>query len=353
MSYQSQNLNRVADNLYRTGEGTYFARVYFNGKNFKKSLETHDRKLADRKLADFIKQIESKEAETPDLLFQDLATRWLESIKPHLKASTYRRKQVCINQLLPFFKGWKLREIKQDLLEKWASARSRVAAQTFNHDRETLHMIYKYAMKLKIVTENPVVTIPKRKSVKAVIVPPTREQFTELLAVMRENKADRTKEAPPFIEFLAYTGMRLEEALQVQWKDIDFKKGSILVTGGERGTKNYSQRSIPLFEPARALLETISNGKKMPATDRVFNHKSSKTALKHASEAIGLPEGEHFTHHDMRHFFCSNALENNIPDHVIASWLGHKDGGILVRKTYGHLRAGHSAEMAKLMTFKG
>jgi integrase len=145
----------------------------------------------------------------------------------------------------------------------------------------------------------------------------------------------------------------LEEALQVQWRHIDFNKDSILVTGGELGTKNYSQRSIPLFAPAKTLLLKISNGKKMPVTATVFNHKSSKTALKHASKAIGLPEGEYFTHHDMRHFFCSNALENNIPDHVIAAWLGHKDGGILVRKTYGHLRASHSTEMAKLMTFAG
>lgn len=31
--------------------------------------------------------------------------------------------------------------------------------------------------------------------------------------------------------------------------------------------------------------------------------------------------------------------------------LGHKDGGVLVAKTYGHLRDTHSHEMAKRMTF--
>ena len=139
----------------------------------------------------------------------------------------------------------------------------------------------------------------------------------------------------------------------MQWRHINFEKELILVTGGEAGTKNYSQRSIPLFEPAKQLLLRLSGGKEMPALSRIFTHKSSKTALKHASHAIGLPDGQHFTHHDMRHFFCSNALEENIPDHVIAAWLGHKDGGILVRKTYGHLRVGHSTEMAKLMIFQG
>ena len=36
---------------------------------------------------------------------------------------------------------------------------------------------------------------------------------------------------------------------------------------------------------------------------------------------------------------------------VIAGWLGHKDSGILVAKTYGHLRDTHSYEMAKRMVF--
>ena len=59
----------------------------------------------------------------------------------------------------------------------------------------------------------------------------------------------------------------------------------------------------------------------------------------------------HFTHHHLRHFFCSNAIEAGIDFKAIAGWLGHKDGGLLVAKTYGHLRDEHSAAMAKKMTF--
>jgi hypothetical protein len=59
----------------------------YNGKNFKKSLKTHDRKTAERKLAEFLKQIENKEAEIPDCLFQEFADKWLASIKPRLKES--------------------------------------------------------------------------------------------------------------------------------------------------------------------------------------------------------------------------------------------------------------------------
>jgi site-specific recombinase XerD len=54
----------------------------------------------------------------------------------------------------------------------------------------------------------------------------------------------------------------------------------------------------------------------------------------------------------MRHFFCSNCIEEGIDFKTIAEWLGHKDGGVLVAKTYGHLRSEHSNAMAKKITFE-
>jgi hypothetical protein len=34
-----------------------------------------------------------------------------------------------------------------------------------------------------------------------------------------------------------------------------------------------------------------------------------------------------------------------------SKWLGHKDGGVLALKTYGHLRNEHSQAMAKKVKF--
>ena len=54
---------------------------------------------------------------------------------------------------------------------------------------------------------------------------------------------------------------------------------------------------------------------------------------------------------DAGEFFCSNAIEAGCDFKVIAEWLGHKDGGVLVAMTYGHLRGEHSAAMARRLTF--
>ena len=40
--------------------------------------------------------------------------------------------------------------------------------------------------------------------------------------------------------------------------------------------------------------------------------------------------------HDLRHHFASICVMAGIDFMTVAAWLGHKDGGILVGKVYGH-----------------
>jgi hypothetical protein len=65
---------------------------------------------------------------------------WLESIEGGLKRSTYRRRVVCINQLIPFFKTIPMRSITSADIEKWKLRRgASIAARTFNKELETLN----------------------------------------------------------------------------------------------------------------------------------------------------------------------------------------------------------------------
>jgi integrase len=49
-----------------------------------------------------------------------------------------------------------------------------------------------------------------------------------------------------------------------------------------------------------------------------------------------------FIHHDLRHFFATTCIEAGVDIPTISRWLGHKDGGALAMKVYGHLRQEHS-----------
>ena len=55
--------------------------------------------------------------------------------------------------------------------------------------------------------------------------------------------------------------------------------------------------------------------------------------------------------HDLRHYFCSICVMAGIDFMTIAAWLGHKDGGILVGKVYGHLLDEHRRKAANRISF--
>ena len=129
---------------------------------------------------------------------------------------------------------------------------------------------------------------------------------------------------------------------------MDFGHARFVVTGGELKTTNHEARVVPLFPALRDFLERLTAGHQPAASERIIGIANAKTAMGNACAWAELPQ---FTHHSMRHYFVSNAIEAGIDFKTIAAWVGHKDGGLLVAKTYGHLRDTHSFEMAKRMTF--
>jgi integrase len=49
--------------------------------------------------------------------------------------------------------------------------------------------------------------------------------------------------------------------------------------------------------------------------------------------------------------FATRCIESGVDIPTVSRWLGHKDGGALLMKTYGHLRREHSQAQAKRVTF--
>ena len=67
--------------------------------------------------------------------------------------------------------------------------------------------------------------------------------------------------------------------------------------------------------------------------------------------AIERKLSELVRHHDLRHLFASTCIEAGVDIPTVSRWLGHKDGGGLAMKVYGHLRREHSAAQAQRVRF--
>ena len=276
---------------------------------------------------------------------------WLTSIKAELKPASYKRRCVAVAGLASQLKGKNARSIAYADVEQWRRKRGAVlSARSFNIELETLNLLLRYACERGVLLDNIADKFKRRKQIQAIVRILTRDQFSALVKSMRDSAKAVAAGTVNMVEFLAYSGMRIGEAREVRWRDINFERNTILVTGGELGPKNLRQRSTPLFPSLRNLLARMKRANFIEDPNhKLFSIKSPYNALNAACERIGM---ERFTVHSLRHFFASEAIEEGINFKTVADWLGHSDGGVLVAKTYGHLRPEFGAIMAERMTFE-
>ena len=153
-----------------------------------------------------------------------------------------------------------------------------------------------------------------------------------------------------FAAGLAFTGCRVGEARGIAWRDVDFETGEVIVRGDAKtGTKNWESRRVPLIPDARALFQRMLSQRLDESLEaKVFRVGECQKALNRACKKVGT---DRITHHDLRHLFATRCIESGVDIPTVSRWLGHKDGGALAMKTYGHLRREHSIAQAQEVSF--
>ncbi len=158
----------------------------------------------------------------------------------------------------------------------------------------------------------------------------------------------KAKDGADLVELLAYSGLRIDEARNLKWADVSFSRGLVSVTGGERRTKNYEVRSVPMTLALSGLLSRLHRERQPQPADYIVPIESARRCIETACARLGFPK---FTHHDFRHFFATTCIESGVDIPTVSKWLGHKDGGALAMKVYGHLRQEHGFAQIKRVSF--
>jgi integrase len=345
-AYAGEGLRRLVSS------GVYYAWFKHAGKQYHQSLGTTDKKHAVRLLRELRNSVENvTSTDAARVNFETIAARWIDSRRGNVKQSTLTRDQTCIDNLEPYFRTKTLSGITAADCESWRNRRiAECAPATFRHELRTLKTIFEYAIEHGIIYNNRARRIkrPRLVATRGKNVP-TREQFPLLIAAIRSNngKPD-AKNGADFVELVAYSGMRKAEAAALKWQDVDFAKNQLTVTGGTNRTKNYETRSVPISAELHGLLSRLRAGAQPAPTDYVTRIDNPRKCILTACRKLGFPE---FTPHNFRDYFATTCMEAGTDVRTIAGWLGHKDGGALLLKTYAHLRQEHSQEAMKKITF--
>jgi integrase len=334
-------LRRVAEGLFRSGDGIYYALFRTGGRQVKRSLKTSDPALARRALKMFREDVDGRPlAARSDRArpFSVVAGDWLASRKANLRPQTFRRRETALVSINAAFGTIPIRGVTVSHLDSWRASRDASSARTFNIELETIRGVFRWAIDRGLAVADPSARVSRRKERRAQVTIPTREQVRAILADLASSApggvVDKA-ETVRLLRFLAASGARLGEAQGLRWADVG---ADTFRLDGKSGP-----RTVPLFPAVREILCD-------PGAGPVFRIKTARTALAAACRRLSFPR---FTHHHLRHFFVSECIEAGIDFKVIASWVGHRDGGVLVARTYGHLRQEHSQLMAKRVTWLG
>ena len=341
--------------------GQYYARIRIRGKLLRKCLKTDLVSVAKLRLGD-LEKAERQASETKDAAANGKMTfgQALEvmknrvlgdaSLKPRTK-EYYEQRMAALLRSWPGLGETELRRIgKGDCLD-WSARYGAVASPTaFNHTISMLRVAIEIGVECGARYDNPARFIKRVSERPKKLDLPDFDQFLEFVAEIEGSGSGHSKPCAEFVRFLAFGGFRKTEAAFITWAECDFAKGKIVVRGDpETGTKNGEFREVPMIPDMRQMLERMRQDRAGESPETVVVRvQECQKAMDRAAKVIGM---KRITHHDLRHLFATRCIESGVDIPTVSRWLGHKDGGALAMKVYGHLRDQHSVSMAQRVTF--
>lgn len=253
-----------------------------------------------------------------------------------LKAVSKKYRSETVASIKRTWPELELREVRtvtpMECLE-W-SGRLEYGAVRFNAIVGTMRNLFEMAIKAGMIQGNPADCIEK---IPVRIKPPklpSHETFKKIIAYLEASPESRR--AVRLVKFLAYSGLRIGEALKLTQTDIT--EYGIRVSDAKNGEDAF----VPILPEMAELIKTL------PAEGPLFRVKNPRKALGNACRSAGTAP---LTNHQLRHLFATRCIECGVDIKTVAEWLRHKDGGALALKRYSHVRNEHSKAMAEKVRF--
>jgi integrase len=350
----------------RVQTGRYYARTWIGGREVWKSLGTSHFSVAQARLAEFLKEQRQRVGNSGNgdlggisakMIFREAAQTHLRNLdsninlKPRTRAY-YRERLSALYKSWPNLATTEIRKITQSDCREWSARYGRVSSPTnFNNTVALLRHVFAVAVEAGVMYANPATVLKRAKLRGKEINLPTAAQFNALVEQMRNGHGRFSRDCADFVEGLAYSGIRKGEANTLEWRDLDFDASEIVVRGdavfGTKGGEGW--RRVPMIPDGRALFERLRGERAHEGLDgKVFSVRECQKSLDRACKKVGA---HRITHHDLRHLFATRCIESGVDIPTVSRWLGHRDGGALLMKTYGHLRREHSQAQALKVTF--
>lgn len=120
------------------------------------------------------------------------------------------------------------------------------------------------------------------------------------------------------VTILAYAGLRISECIDLRISDVDLVNKEIRVTKGKGKKQRIVYIGSKIVDAVKEYLK-VHPGK----SEYLFPSRESEKIDKSVINKMIKKYSNKITPHQLRHFFCSNALEEGYSSHEVANQAGH------------------------------
>jgi len=335
--------------LYRhTVSKTYYGIKKLAGKRKERSLETNDRKIAERKLKAWIANLDKIDVEAEKTTLEQLLDKFAAT-RSGMSKSTRDTEAGIVKKLKAGWQyglGLRVSQIRPSMLDEWlANEEPGLKSTSYNRYTLFLKQLFDFAVKDRIVAESPFYRLRKswKKPERPRRLVPTEEQFSKILQSIRsETRNVLAEESADFIEFMGLAGLGQAEASSLTWGDIDWEKEVLAV----RRQKTRALFYPPIYPDLKPFLKQLYAAYTQPPRSdaRVFRIRDARKALTNACARLHFP---HFTQRSIRAYHIGRLWRARVDLKLIAKWQGHQDGGRLLLNTYTEVFGDNDAEYVR------
>ena len=281
-------------------------------------------------------------------------TEWLNNyVKISAKHRTIERyAEIINNHLIPAVGMLELHELTPMILQKYVSellecgnkrTGAGLSSSAVNSIITVIQNSLHTAFNLRYIED---MVGDKLKRPKAV------EKQIECFSVVEQKKIEQAvrETAKPYmigILICLYTGLRIGELLALEWGDIDFSNGTLMVDKTCHYGKNRdgqfgrivdtpkTETSIRLIPLPKQLIPLLKEHKKFPAKLVISKNGegiSNRTYQRNFESLLKSLNIKHRGFHALRHTFATRALECGIDVKTLSELLGHKSPAVTLKK---------------------
>ncbi len=269
----------------------------------------------------------------------EFITRYLTSL--NLDGDTLRAYTIDLHRFERTMKNVSISSITKEQLKDYldnltSKYGQRVSLATQNRHYASLHRFFEWALQEKIINENPMEHLPRRRPNKdlgevtpgSVIRALKKEQIEKLL-----KNAQSSRERLLFT-ILYTSGIRISEALDLNIQDIS--EGTINIRHG----KGNQPRQAYLSKQTEKLLIQYLEERGNPSSGPIFvtthgqrlSYARARQLFMEAARNILNADNTQITIHQLRHTFCTERA-GHIDSFVLQRLAGHNDIRTTLRYT--------------------